>query len=96
MDCLHARRLLLADSGAQSSEAREHLAACRDCARFARELASLEPTIEGAVLVPIPDALAPRVLLGLRRLRSWRYAGIIAAARAAARHVEKLFGWGRS
>ena len=96
MDCLHARRLLLADSGAQSSEARAHLVACRGCARFSRDLAKLDPTIEDAVLVPIPDALAPRVMLGLRRLRSWRYAGVIAVAAAAARGVGKLFGWGRS
>jgi hypothetical protein len=80
MDCLQSRRLLLSAPREHSAEHRTHIGGCRACARFARRLLDLDRRVERAALVPIPDALAHRVLLP-RRVRSmWQYTAAAAIA----------------
>lgn len=75
MNCLHSRRLLLALARAQSGEHAAHIDDCPACARLAKQLESFERDIEDAALVPIPDALAHRILVRRNRPQPiWQYA----------------------
>jgi hypothetical protein len=58
----------------QTREQREHLESCESCARLQRELDALEPQLEEAALVPVPDALAHRILHAQRGRRFWHFA----------------------
>ena len=69
MNCLEFRRLLLAQPRQITSEQRAHMERCASCAEFARRVADDEEALEQAVLVPVPEGLAARVLLR-HRLRS--------------------------
>jgi hypothetical protein len=68
MNCLDARRSLLAAPRARSAELDRHVAECAECARLDARLNDLDARITDAALVPVPDALAERVL----RERAWR------------------------
>lgn len=75
MNCLHSRRLLLALPRAQSEEHAAHIDDCPACARLAEQLESFERDIEDAALVPIPDALADRILVRRKPSQpTWQYA----------------------
>lgn len=75
MNCLHSRRLLLALPRAQSGEHAAHIDDCPACARLAKQLGSFERDIEDAALIPIPDALAHRILVRRNRPQPiWQYA----------------------
>lgn len=78
MNCLQARRSLLAAPREHPSELREHIAGCDRCFRLAQQLVELDQALEDAVLVPVPDALADRILLP-RRKRNIRQYGMAAA-----------------
>jgi Protein of unknown function (DUF3379) len=80
MNCLESRRLLLAAPRAQSAVHRAHVASCEDCSRLAHRLSDLERDIEGAVLVPVPDALSHRILLARHGRPMWQYAAAAAFA----------------
>jgi hypothetical protein len=86
MDCLACRRSLLAEPRPRTIEQQPHLADCADCARFAQRLTGLERVLEDAVLVPVPDAIAARVLLERhaethrRCARAAVFAGVFAIA----------------
>ncbi len=78
MNCLESRRLLLASPRHLSVEQHTHLAACPECVGLADRLGDLDREIESAASVPIPDALAHRVLLGRQSRPVWRYAAAAA------------------
>jgi hypothetical protein len=80
MNCLQSRRLLLASPRERSAEQQAHIAACDGCARLASRLGDLDRAVENAALVPIPDALAHRILLRRREPRFWQYAAAAAVA----------------
>lgn len=85
MNCLGSRRSLLAAPRARTPEQATHLAECGDCARFASRLDELDGQIADAALIPVPDALAERVLRARTRppLR-WHYAAAAAVLLASA------------
>ena len=74
MNCLEFRRLLFVQPRHVTSEQRTHIGRCAACAEFARSVADDENALEQALLVPIPEGLADRVLLrhGLRSSQRWR------------------------
>jgi hypothetical protein len=74
MNCLESRRLLLAAPRERCATERAHLARCTDCARFVHGLTNLERDLEKAALVPVPEALAARILLTHHPRHSVRYA----------------------
>ena len=93
MNCLDSRRSLLAAPRERSAEHAAHIAACDDCARLARRLTDLDARIGDAAMVPVPDALAHRVLLARRRrpLRQYAAAAAIVLASAVAVSAPQLW-----
>jgi len=85
MNCLQARRALLAAPREQSDEHRAHLVECGFCAHLLKRLTELERCLEEAALVPAPDALVHRILLPrcMRRVSRWAVAAGIAVATAS-------------
>ena len=73
MNCLEFRRLVLAAPRQITAEQEAHLERCARCAEFARSVAHDEAAIEQAMLVPVPEGLAARVLLrhGIRGPNRW-------------------------
>jgi hypothetical protein len=61
-----------------------HVTTCAECSRLAQQLKSLECDLEEAALVPVPDALSARMLLGPRTRGPWRYAAAAAFAGVSA------------
>jgi Protein of unknown function (DUF3379) len=78
LNCLACRRLLLSSPRQQSAEQRAHVAECQACARLMAELADLDWQIEEAALVPVPDAIAHRILLAPHSRPVWHYAAAAA------------------
>lgn len=74
MNCLMNRRLLLSSPRHPTREQLQHIESCARCARFQRELSTLDGELEETALVPVPDALAERVLLRQRDRRFWNFA----------------------
>ena len=74
MNCLESRRSLLAAPRERTAQHEAHLADCAECARLARRLTDLDSRIADAALVPVPDALAHRVLRARSHRRRWPYA----------------------
>ena len=66
MTCFEFRRLLLAHPREKTAEQAEHLAQCSRCAELAANAAAFEARLEQAVLVPVPDSLADKILLRQR------------------------------
>ncbi len=60
MNCLEARRRLLAGPGLARRAAAAHLARCAPCARFARGLARLDARVAAALELRAPSGLADR------------------------------------
>ena len=83
MNCLEVRRALLARSLERSVEQEAHVARCAECSRLAGQLYDLDARIADAALVPVPDALADRVLLGRQTRATWRHFAAAAALVAA-------------
>jgi hypothetical protein len=67
MDCIEFRRLILADPRVRTPEQDAHLAGCAECASLARGMESSEARLYQAMNVPVPDALAERILLRRER-----------------------------
>ena len=84
MNCFEFRRLLLADPRMRTSEQERHLAGCAACASLAREMAEFEARVHEAMRVPVPEALADRVLLRHKirapAARAWALAASLVAA----------------
>lgn len=73
MNCLEFRRLVLTAPRQITAEQQAHLERCAHCAEFAQNVAHDEAAIEQAMLVPVPEGLAERVLLrhGIRSPNRW-------------------------
>lgn len=79
MNCLDTRRALLAAPHERSSEQDAHIGNCSECARLAGKLDELDARIADAALVPVPDALAERILLGRASRPRWQHYATAAA-----------------
>jgi len=82
MNCLEFQKLLLADPRTRTSGQEAHAAECPACAKLARETDQFEARVHQALQVPVPDALADRVLLRRKvqrpALRVWALAASLA------------------
>jgi hypothetical protein len=73
MNCLEFRREKLADPRRLPPEARAHAGGCPACAAFAREVDETERALERALMTPVPEGLADRIIFQSRRPRlAWR------------------------
>ena len=63
MNCMSFRQAVLADPYHLSDEARAHRGECLNCARFLKEVESLDDAVRDAVQVAVPEGLAAKVLL---------------------------------
>lgn len=81
MNCLEFRRLLFVQPRRVTSAQRAHMARCAACAEFARSIVEDDEALERALLVPVPEGLADRVLLrhGLRSPHRWRKLALAAS-----------------
>lgn len=79
MDCFEFRRLKLVAPRETTSDQVRHMSECARCAAFADELDGLDRGLQAAMLVPVPEGLADRILLRLK-LRGRRWFGEIALA----------------
>lgn len=70
MNCLQYRREKLADPRRRTDASCAHENACPACRAFTQRLGVFEERLAAAVLVPVPDGLAERALLGARKLRA--------------------------
>jgi hypothetical protein len=85
MNCFEFRRLILASPREKTREQEAHMTQCASCANLAREMENFESQLEEAALVPVPEALAERVLRRhqVRRpsqYQSWALAASLVAA----------------
>lgn len=84
MNCFEFRRLLLTDPRVRSHEQEQHLAGCDACGKLVREMELFEQHLHDALRVPVPEALADRVLLRnkvrVTSMRTWALAASIVAA----------------
>ena len=73
MNCLEFRRWVLTAPRRITAGQQAHLECCARCAEFAQSVAHDEAAIEQAMLVPVPEGLAERVLLrhGIRGPSRW-------------------------
>jgi hypothetical protein len=73
MNCLEFRREKLGDPRRLSAEAQGHAASCPTCSAFAREVDESERALDRALMAPVPEGLADRIILQSRRPRpAWR------------------------
>jgi hypothetical protein len=91
MNCLESRRSLLAAPRERSAALMGHVGSCAECARLALRLGDLDARIADAALVPVPDALADRVLVRRSQPRRWPW-----AAAAAGLFASILIGFAAS
>lgn len=63
MNCLEFRRLKLADPRRLTGAARAHANTCPGCLAFAQRVDESEALLEHALMVPVPEGLADRILL---------------------------------
>lgn len=84
MNCFEFRRLLLTDPRVRSHDQEQHLAGCDACETLVREIELFESHVHDALRVPVPEALADRVLLRNKvrapSLRTWALAASLVAA----------------
>ena len=96
MNCFEFRKLLLADPRARTPGQDRHLAECPACANVAREMENLEARVHDAMRVPVPEALAERVLLRQKTrvpaLRVWALAASLVAAIGAGAYFYRTAG----
>lgn len=87
MNCLEFRKLLLTDPRVRTPGQVRHLAECGACASLAREMEAFEARVHDAMRVPVPEALAERVLLRRKirapAVRTWALAASLIAALGA-------------
>ena len=73
MNCLEFRREKLADPRRLSPEAQTHPTGCPACAAFAREADETERELDRALLTPVPEGLADRIIFQSENPRpAWR------------------------
>lgn len=71
MNCFEFRRLMLADPRQWPEAMQQHRERCANCARLAKQMEGFETAIHEAATVPVPEALADRILLRHKPARSW-------------------------
>lgn len=69
MNCFEFRRLIFAKPLRLTSEQKRHMVQCAACTALTREVEGFEAKIYEAVMVPVPEALAERVLLRHKTVR---------------------------
>jgi Protein of unknown function (DUF3379) len=62
MNCFASRKLLLAAPRNRTPEQQAHIAECRECQQLAASVADLDQRIDEAARVPVPEALAHRIM----------------------------------
>ena len=73
MSCLEFRREKLADPRRLSPATQAHAGGCPACAAFAREVDETERALDRALMAPVPEGLAERIIFQSRRpRRAWR------------------------
>lgn len=73
MNCLEFRREKLADPRRLRPETQAHGSGCPACAAFAREVDESERALDRALMTPVPEGLADRIIFQSRRPRAaWR------------------------
>jgi hypothetical protein len=85
MNCFEFRKLLLVDPRMLTAEQERHRAECAACAGLAREIGEFEARVHAALQLPVPEALAERVLLRRKMIRTpalhvWALAASLVAA----------------
>ena len=81
MNCFEFRRLIFAEPRRRTAEQEEHMAHCARCAAVAEETLAIDVGRAENVFVPVPDALADRILLQYKgpvaRYRIWAMAATL-------------------
>jgi hypothetical protein len=75
MNCFEFRRLIFAEPRRLLSEQKQHMEQCAACATLAKEMDGFETKIHEALRVPVPEALAERILLRHKTVRPPRRLG---------------------
>jgi hypothetical protein len=97
MNCVDFRRKRLTGLRAEPGELSAHAEGCPDCARFSREIETLDRTIDEAARVPVPAELVDRILLDQRLRTRRRFLGVaVAASAAGVAAVGGLAAWWRT
>lgn len=97
MNCFEFRRLIFAEPRRLPPKQKQHMEQCAACAGLAKEMEGFEAKIQEAVMVPVPEALAERVLLRHKTVRppmrfgfsfgGWALAASLMVAVAVAFHL---------
>ncbi len=97
MNCLEFRRLIFAEPRRLRSAQKQHIERCAACATLAKEMEGFEAKIHETVMVPVPEALAERILLRHKTVRppvrfgfssgGWALAASLIVAIAVAFHL---------
>ena len=96
MNCFEFRRLIFAEPQRLPKAMLRHKEQCAACARLARQMESFEAAIREAAMVPVPEALADRVLLRYGSARpllpwlrfgAWAVAAVLVLGVAVAVHL---------
>jgi hypothetical protein len=80
MNCFEFRRKILASPRERTGEYEQHVRGCAGCGDLANEVERFEGALHDALLVPVPDALAARVLLRHKVRQPTRVFGVWALA----------------
>jgi hypothetical protein len=95
MNCLEARRTLLAHPAQPGADIDAHVSACSTCGQLAQDLHRLDREITDAASIRPPDGLAQRILLARRPTPPRRYAiaaAIVAGTAIATMAATQLVG----
>src|SRR3970040_2400042 len=69
MTCFEFRRTTLANPRERTRTQEQYMARCAKCAALAREVEDFDARIHDAAMVPVPEALADRILLRHKLVR---------------------------
>lgn len=99
MNCFEFRRLIFAEPRRLLSSQSQHMGQCAVCAGLAKDVEDLEAKIHEAMMVPVPEALAERILLRQKTVRSpvkfgfsfggWALAASLILAIAVTFHLDR-------
>ncbi len=99
MNCFEFRRLIFAEPRRLQAEQKRHMEQCVTCAALAKEMDDFEAKIHEAATVPVPEALAERILLRHKTVRptvrfgfsygGWALAASLVAVIAVAFHFKE-------
>lgn len=75
MNCFEFRRTTLANPRERTRMQEQHMTRCAKCAALAREVEDFDARIHDAAMVPVPEALADRILLRHKVREPARFGG---------------------